>query len=131
MSIARNLSILGSIPQNTQSGNYQIQSSDAGGHIFHPSSDNVTARIWTIPDNTLGTNPIAFALGTTLTFINDSGASNITIQMNTADDILMLGGSGTTGARTLNPGGMATAVKITPTKWIINGAGLSLSLIHI
>jgi hypothetical protein len=40
-------------------------------------------------------------------------------------DTLLLAGAGTTGSRTLAPFGMATAVKITSTSWIISGNGLT------
>jgi hypothetical protein len=36
-----------------------------------------------------------------------------------------LGGTGTTGNRTLAAYGMATAVKVTSTTWYINGTGLT------
>lgn len=118
MSITRNLSILGNIPQNSQSANYTIQNSDAGGHIYHPSADT-TARTWTIPAN----SSISFPIGTSITFVNDTGAGAITIAITT--DTLLFGGAGTTGSRTLAASGMASAIKITTTKWIINGIGLS------
>jgi hypothetical protein len=118
MSISRNLSILGNIPQNSQSVAYTLVSSDAGGHIYHPSADT-TARIWTIPAN----SSLAFPIGTGVTFVNDTGAGVITIAITT--DTLILAGAGTTGSRTLAANGMATVIKITSTKWIINGAGLT------
>jgi hypothetical protein len=37
----------------------------------------------------------------------------------------LLAGVGTTGSRTLAPFGMATAVKITSTSWMISGSGLT------
>jgi hypothetical protein len=47
----------------------------------------------------------------------------MTIAINT--DTLLLAGVGTTGSRTLAPFGMATAVKITSTSWMISGSGLT------
>jgi hypothetical protein len=38
---------------------------------------------------------------------------------------MYLGGTGTTGSRTLAAYGMATAVKVASTSWFINGAGLT------
>jgi hypothetical protein len=38
---------------------------------------------------------------------------------------MYLGGTGTTGSRTLAAFGMATAVKVTATTWFINGTGLT------
>jgi hypothetical protein len=40
-------------------------------------------------------------------------------------DTMYLAGTGTTGSRTLAPFGMATAVKIGTTQWIISGNGLT------
>jgi len=117
MSINRNLSILGNIPQNSQSANYTLASTDAGGHIYHPSTDT-NPRTWTIPAN----SAVAFPIGTTITFINDIGAGLITLAITT--DTLLVGGSGLTGTRTLSASGMATIIKIASTKWIINGVGI-------
>jgi hypothetical protein len=36
-----------------------------------------------------------------------------------------LAGAGTTGSRTLAANGIATAMKVTTTEWIINGTGLT------
>jgi hypothetical protein len=40
-------------------------------------------------------------------------------------DTMYLAGPGTTGSRTLAAFGMATAVKITSTSWMISGNGLT------
>jgi len=106
------------IVQNSQSVAYTLVLSDANKHIYHPSADT-TARTWTIPANA----SVAYPIGTTLTFINDSSAGTITISINT--DTLVLAGAGTTGSRTLAANGIATAVKMTSTRWIINGTGLT------
>lgn len=108
----------GTIPQNSQSGAYTLVMSDKGKHILHPSADT-TSRTWTIPAN--GT--VAFPIGTAVTFVNQSGAGAITIAITT--DTMRLAGAGTTGNRTLAANGIATAVKITSTEWIISGTGLT------
>lgn len=118
MSLSRNLSIMGNVPQNSQSVAYTLVTTDAGKHIYHPSADT-TARIWTIPAN----SATAFPIGTSISFINDTGAGVLTIAITT--DTLILAGAGTTGSRTLAASGMATIMKITSTKWMINGAGLT------
>lgn len=110
--------IFGNIPQNSQSAAYQLLTSDQSKHIFHPSADT-TARIWTIPSNAT----VAFPIGTTVTFINQNGAGVITIAITT--DTMRLAGAGTTGSRTLAANGIATAVKVTSTEWIISGTGLT------
>ncbi len=106
------------IPQNSKSAAYTLVLADAGGHIYHPSADT-TARTWTIPANA----SVAFPIGTTLTFVNDNAAGVVTIAITT--DTMRLAGAGTTGSRTLAANGIATAIKMTATSWIINGTGLT------
>jgi hypothetical protein len=38
---------------------------------------------------------------------------------------MRLAGAGTTGSRTLAANGVATAIKLTATEWIISGVGLT------
>lgn len=111
------LSISG-IPQNSQSAAYGIVASDANKHIYHPSADT-TARTFTIPANA----SVAFPIGTTITFVNDSSAGVLTIAI--TSDTLVLAGTGSTGSRTLAADGIATAIKVTSTRWQINGTNLS------
>lgn len=106
------------LPQNSQSAAYTLVLADAGGHLYHPSADT-TARTWTIPANA----SVAFPIGTAITFVNDTGAGAITIAI--TSDTLVLAGAGTTGSRTLAANGIATAIKVTATRWIINGTGLT------
>lgn len=110
--------LFGTMPQNSQSGPYTLALTDVGAHIFHPSADT-TGRTWTIPANA----SVAFPIGTAITFINQNGAGAITIAITT--DTLRLAGAGTTGSRTLAANGVATAVKVTSTEWIISGTGLT------
>lgn len=105
------------LPQNSQSANYTCVMADSGKHIFHPSSD-ANSRTFTIPAN----SSVAYPIGTTLTFINDS-ANSCTIAITT--DTMVLAGTGSTGSRTLAQYGMATAVKVSSTRWYINGNGIS------
>jgi hypothetical protein len=106
------------IPQVSQSAAYTLVLADAGKHIFHPSADT-TARTWTIPANA----SVAFAIGTAVTFVNQNAAGVITIAITT--DTMRLAGAGTTGSRTLAANGIATALKVTATEWIISGTGLT------
>jgi len=106
------------IPQNSQSAAYTLVLTDSGKHILHPSADT-TARTFTIPAN--GT--VAFPIGTAVTFINQNGAGVVTIAITT--DTMRLAGAGTTGSRTLAANGIATAIKLTSTEWIISGTGLT------
>lgn len=106
------------IPQNSQNVAYTLVLGDAGKHILHPTADT-TARTFTIPANA----SVAYPIGTALTFINQSGAGVLTIAITT--DTMRLAGAGTTGSRTLAANGIATAIKIAATEWIISGTGLS------
>lgn len=106
------------VPQNSQSAAYTAVLSDAGKHIYHPSADT-TARTFTIPANA----SVAYPVGTAITFVNDTSAGVVTIAITT--DTMILAGAGTTGSRTLAANGVATALKITTTRWIISGSGLT------
>lgn len=106
------------IRQNSRSAAYTLALTDSGKHIFHPSADT-TARIWTIPAN----SSVAFPIGTAVTFVNQNDAGVITIAITT--DTMRLAGAGTTGSRTLAANGVATAIKVTSTEWIISGTGLT------
>ena len=113
-STAASLGYLG-MPQNSQSGStYAIVIGDAGKHLYFTGA-TCTA---TIPANA----SVAFPIGTTIAFICSS-ATTLTIAITT--DAMYLGGTGTTGSRTLAAYGMATAVKVTSTSWFINGTGLT------
>jgi hypothetical protein len=106
------------IPQNSQSAAYTLVLADSGKHILHPSADT-TARTFTIPAN----SSVAFPVGTAITFINQNGAGVVTIAITT--DTMRLADDGGTGSRTLAANGVATAIKITSTEWIISGVGLT------
>jgi len=106
------------IRQNSQSAAYTTVLTDGGKHIYHPSADT-TARTWTIDSNA----NVAYPIGTAITFVNDNGAGVITIAI--TSDTMRLAGAGTTGSRTLAANGIATALKITSTSWIISGTGLT------
>ena len=106
------------IPQVSQSAAYTAVLADSGKHLLHPSADT-TARTFTIPAN----SAVAFPIGTALTFVNQSSAGVLTISITA--DVMRLAGAGTTGSRTLAANGIATAVKLTATEWIVNGSGLA------
>jgi hypothetical protein len=102
------------LPQNaTTTGAATIAAADAGKHIY-----STATRTLTIDSNA----NLALPVGTTITFVAGSGAT-VTIAITT--DTMYLAGPGTTGSRTLAAFGMATAVKIASTTWIISGNGLT------
>jgi hypothetical protein len=106
---------LRALPQNNQAGNYTLVLSDMGRSIGKTSA---TAFTHTIPANA----SVAYPLGATVTFYN-MGAGALSIAITT--DSLIWSPSGTTGTRSLAQYGMATALKVTATQWLISGTGLS------
>ena len=105
------------VPQNAQSAAYTLVAADAGKHIYHPSTD-ANARTFTIPANA----SVAYPIGTVLTFVNMT-SQVVTIAITT--DTMYLAGTGTTGNRSLAQYGIATAIKLTSTTWLISGTGLT------
>ncbi len=106
------------IPQNSKSAAYTTVLADAQKHILHPSADT-TARNFTIDSNA----NVPYPIGTAITFVNQHSAGVITIKI--TSDTMRLAGAGTTGDRTLAADGIATAIKITSTEWLISGTGLT------
>ena len=106
------------VRQNSQSAAYTTVLTDGGKHILHPSADT-TARTFTIDSNA----NVAYPIGTAITFVNQNGAGIVTIAI--TSDTMRLAGAGSTGSRTLAANGIATALKITSTEWIISGTGLT------
>jgi len=105
------------IPQNSQSANYTAVLADSGKHLLHPSGGGA-GDTFTIPANA----SVAYELGTAITFVNrDSNALSIAI---TSDTLIMAGGT-STGTRQLAQNGVATAIKVESTTWVISGSGLS------
>jgi len=107
------------VPQQSKTSSYTLVLTDAGKHIYHPSGAGA-GDIYTIPANA----SVAFPIGTAVTFVNDynSGGS---VSIAITSDSLVLSPTGTTGTRTLAIGGIATAIKVTSTSWMISGTGLS------
>jgi hypothetical protein len=92
--------------------------SDSGKTFYFTGSTAPTA---TIPAN----GSVAYPVGTVLTFVNDASAAvsmNITI---TTDTLQLAGTGSTTLPKVLARYGVATAIKVTSTKWVISGTGLS------
>ena len=105
------------IPINSQSAAYTTVLTDSGKVIFHPSTD-ANARTFTIDSNA----NVAYPLGTAITFINMT-SQVVTIAI--TSDTMYLAGTGATGSRSLAQYGIATAIKMTSTTWIISGSGLT------
>lgn len=105
------------VPQNSQSANYGIVLADSGKHILHPSGGGA-GDTFTIPAN----GSVPYALGTVITVVNrDSNSVSIAI----TTDTMILGGTTTTGTRTLGQNGVATIIKVESATWIITGTGVT------
>jgi hypothetical protein len=102
------------MPQNSQSGAYGLVAGDAGKHIYY----TVTGQTVTIPAN----SNVAYQIGTTITFIT---APSVSLSIAITTDTLRLANTATTGTRTLAANGVATAIKVTSTAWVISGNGLT------
>jgi hypothetical protein len=110
------------MPQNAKAATgtftYTLVASDAGKHLYYTGTPTSAALV--IPAN----SAVAYEIGTTIVVMNDLGAAtNVSISITT--NTLQLAGTGTTGTRTLARFGVATLVKVTATKWIISGNGLT------
>lgn len=104
------------VPSNSKSAAYTTVLGDAGQSILHAAADD-NARTFTIDSNA----NVAYAVGTVLTFINLK--NTVTIAITT--DTMTLANSSSTGSRTLALNGIATAVKVGSTSWLISGTGLT------
>ena len=104
------------LPWVSKSTAYTTVLADANKGIFHPSTDN-NARIFTIDSNA----NVPYDLGTTLVFANKINTVTIAI----TSDTLTWAGVGTAGSRSLAANGMATALKVSTTEWLISGQGLT------
>lgn len=104
------------VPQRSSSANTTTVAADDGKHLYHPTSDN-NARTFTIDSNA----NVPYEIGTCITFVNDKNVLTIAI----TSDTLVWAQDGSTGSRTLAENGMATAIKVTTTRWIISGTGLT------
>jgi hypothetical protein len=103
-------------PVNSQSADYTLVLADSGKTIFHPVADD-NARTFTIPAN----SSVAYPVGTVISFVNLQ--NTVTIAITT--DTMYLAGTGTTGSRTLAEYGVASALKVDSTSWVISGNGLT------
>jgi hypothetical protein len=103
------------VPLNQQTSDYTALLADSGKALVLTSGSGVT---FTIPSN----GSVAYDTGTVLTFVNMS-ANNLSIAI--TSDTMYLSGSGSTGTRTLAQYGVATAIKLTSTSWLISGSNLT------
>ena len=89
--------------------------SDAGKAFYHASG----AAVNTV--NIAANANVSYINGTVLTFINLS-ANALTIS---CGDTMTFIANGATGSRTLANNGMATAIKVANTAWVITGSNIT------
>lgn len=107
----------GLVLRDPGTSNYTAVLGDHGRFLRHESGDG-SGDVYTIPANAT----VAFEVGTTLTFVNlDTNSLSIAI----TSDTMYLAGTTVSGTRTLAQNGMATAVKVSTTVWLISGPGLT------
>lgn len=106
------------IPQIVTNTTTTINATTSSG--AHHYKTTTSAISLTVPDNTSSPCPV----GTAITIINDAASGDITLVQGTGVT-LQLGGTLTTGNRTIGPGGFVTALKVATNKWIVSGTGVS------
>lgn len=103
---------------NSQSGPYTTQLSDSNGAVYHPPADS-TSRTWTIAAG-------VHNVGDIITFENDIGAGVINLTCATADTLVYANGSGgLTGTRSIAAGSMASAHRVSATRVMLTGTGIT------
>ena len=96
------------IPQLTKTASYTLELTDNGKHV------SITTGGVVIPANA----SVAFPIGATIGVYNDSGSTqSITI----TSDTLRLGGTTSTGTRTVAVRGFVSLVKVAATEWVALG----------
>ena len=112
--VANSVGFIG-VPLNTQTtSSYTIDYSDIGKVIYMSSGGSAVV---TIPANSGTPLPIGTAIN-----IVASNSTTVSVQ---SGDTVYLGGSGSTGNRTISTYGMASILKMTSSTWFISGAGVS------
>lgn len=105
------------LPQNSQSAAYTTVLADMGKHLLHPAAD-ANARTFTIDSNA----NVPYPIGTCITFVNQTSQ---VLSIAITSDTMTLAGTTTTGTRALAQNGVATALKVSATGWIISGTDLT------
>lgn len=106
------------VPQIVSNANTTLTLADSSGaHHYKTTSNEIEL---TIPN-------AASAIGTAITFVNDAGSGNLKI-LQGSGIVLQVAGTtvaAPTGIVTVGPGGLATALRVSATKWIVSGVGVS------
>jgi hypothetical protein len=100
------------MPQNhvTATGDYTLQLSDAGKHVYKTSSGNVLIDI---------NANVAFPIGTVVTLVTDSGNSTVISPVNSVTSTLILSKFGADASINVPVDTYVTILKIETDKWMI------------
>jgi len=104
-------------PQNAQSNNYVLQTSDAGKYIYYTNTSNVSLYIPT-------TANVAFSNGSIITVVSHTTTGNITIVPNTGVSLFAAGNS-TSGSHNVTSYGVVTLMAAAANTWYVHGFGLN------
>jgi len=117
----------GSIISNVSGTNpYSLTLVNAAGTALNPTG-TVSGALTATPTILIPANTaVPYPVGTVLTFMNDTTTSIATtsIAINIVTDTV-INTSGNTGVRTLGRYGLATALKLTSTRWLVTGSNFS------
>jgi hypothetical protein len=103
-------------PVNSQDEAYETVLADSGKTILHPVGMTMHGYLRSRLSQVL-----TYPIGTVISFVNLQ--NTVTIAITT--DTMYLANDGDTGDRTLAEYGMASAMKVASTTWIISGNGLT------
>lgn len=106
------------MPVNAQNGAYTFTLADAGKTIYSQPTGNITM---TLPGN----STTAFPVGTVFTVVNDTATSSVVLTIATTDTIVLAGSVASTNNRSIAQFGVATLLKVTSTRWLMTGTGVS------
>ena len=106
------------VPQNAQTTNYILTSSDAGKFLYYTQGTSVNLYIpWT--SNT------SFPNGTTIMIVSrTTSGANVTVTPNTGVT-LYLSGNTTSVSRNVMSYGMASLIQVESNTWMISGSGVA------
>jgi hypothetical protein len=106
------------VPQNAQTTNYILTSSDAGKHLYYTQAANVNLYIpWT--------SNASFSNGTTIMIVSRTTSSANVIVTPNVGVSMYLAGNTTSASRNVTTYGMATLIQVAANTWFINGTGVA------
>jgi hypothetical protein len=112
--MADTINDLVALPVNIQDSDYTFVLEDA---VVRKTSTTIN-RVYTIPSN----DEVAFDLGRRLEVQNDG---SVAMKVAITDDTMTFESDGTTGTRTIGPGGSGRFLKVATTNWKCRGQQMS------